>query len=481
MPHHLIRPRLALAMALCAAVLSTSGLSDAQAAPRRAHKATLPPASTDFHPASHASLDLAMGKGQLIALPKPAASVLVANPDIADVQTPSPSRLFILGKASGTTTIYAIDAEDKIILQQDIRVRQNTDEIAKALKAQFPQYAITLDPSPGTMAVSGQVENAKDASDIMKTVEQYLGEKEKTVNRLSINQPTQVNLRVRVVEVSRQITQELGFNLETLTNLGAFKFDVLTGRSFYDTTTSTWSSSSTGAWSIGGGFHNSHSTALGLLDAMDQEGLVTTLAEPNLTAVSGQTASFLVGGEFPVPVAHGNTTTDNTVTVEFKPFGIALDFTPTVLSRDRISLKLRPEVSALSSSNGVTFDGYTIPGLTVRRLETTVELGSGQTFAVGGLLQSDIRDQVQKFPGLADLPVLGQLFRSTSFNNNETELVVLVTPYVVHPAQPQTLKTPWDALRPASDIEYVFHRRIGLAPGEEASEPRLHGPAGFMY
>ena len=236
-----------------------------------------------------------------------------------------------------------------------------------------------------------------------------------------------------------------------------------------------------GGFSVGGALNTKDTSVGAMLDILDREGLVTVLAEPNLTAVSGQTASFLAGGEYPIPVAQtGGTNDGNAITVEFKPFGIALDFTPTVLANDRISLNVKPEVSELSAANSIAMNGTVIPGLTVRRVETTVELGSGQSFAIGGLLQNNVRDVLSQLPGLGNIPVLGRLFSSTDYQNNKTELVVIVTPYLVKPTGPGQLRSALDSLRPAGEVEAVLQRQLGFDP-LSPNTPRLLGNAGFAY
>lgn len=235
-------------------------------------------------------------------------------------------------------------------------------------------------------------------------------------------------------------------------------------------------SNSSGAYSFLGGYSKGGSSIQTMIDALDKEGLVSVLAEPNLTATSGQTASFLAGGEFPIPTRQESDVT----TVEFKSFGVALDFTPTVLSDDRISIKVRPEISEIDTTNSITMDGISIPGISVRRVETTVELASGQSFAIGGLLQSNIRDTLSKVPGLGSIPVLGKLFSSSDYRNNKSELVVIVTPYLVRPTSPGQLTTPLDSMRASSDIEYILHRKTGYDP-VQSSVPRLTGAAGFVY
>jgi len=447
-------------------------------------------------------MDISIGKGEVLMLPRPAAAVFVADPEIADIQSPSPKRVFLIAKASGTTTLYALDAEDHVILQREIRVRHNVGAMGDMLRGRFPQYSLTLEPARGSIIVSGSVDSATDAEEIIHSVEQTIGEKDKAINRLTISAPTQVNLRVRVVELSRNVDQQFGINWQSLLNVGKFSVNLLNGRDFFTegttsittttgigggttttTTPGTYPIPSAG-WAVGGNnvYNSKHVNLSAMIDALDQEGLLTMLAEPNLTAVSGQTASFLAGGEFPIPISQ----TNNAISVEFKKFGIALDFTPTVLSRDRINLHIRPEVSELTPANGIILNGLSIPGLTVRRMETTVELASGQSFAIAGLMQNNVHDQEARLPGLGSLPVLGKLFSSTTYQNNESELVVLVTPYVVKPGKSDHMRSPIDALRPANDIEYLVkkHRLVDVQPDQSViatQGPRLHGPAGFLY
>jgi pilus assembly protein CpaC len=444
-------------------------------------------------------MDLSIGKGEVLILPRPAAAVFVSDPEIADIQSPSPKRVFLIAKASGTTTLFALDANDNVILRREIRVRHNVSELGDMLHSRFPQYSITLEPSRGSMIVAGAVDSATDAEAIMRSIEQSLGEKDKAINRLTISAPTQVNLRVRVVELSRNVDQQFGINWQSLLNVGKFSVNLMNGRDFFTEGTSTTTTSPTGTtttttpgtynipstgWAVGGNniYNSKHVNLSAMIDALDQEGLLTMLAEPNLTAVSGQTASFLAGGEFPIPISQ----TNNAISVEFKRFGIALDFTPTVLSRDRINLHIRPEVSELSTANSIIINGLSIPGLSVRRMETTVELASGQSFAIAGLMQNSVHDQEARLPGLGSLPVLGKLFSSTTYQNNESELVVLVTPYVVKPGHTDNMRSPIDALRPANDVEYLVKKKrvTDLEPDQSVittQGPRLHGPAGFLY
>jgi pilus assembly protein CpaC len=218
-----------------------------------------------------------------------------------------------------------------------------------------------------------------------------------------------------------------------------------------------------------------------------EEGLVTILAQPNLTAISGQTASFLAGGEFPIPVAQNNSGGNNTITIEFKQFGVKLDFVPTVLSTDRIAIKVRPEVSQLSTQGAIRVGDLEIPALSVRRAETTIRLGSGESFAIAGLIQDNVNTDISKFPWLGDLPIIGTLFRSSRFQRQETELVIIVTPYVVRPVpEGPSLKLPTDGMQPASDIEQLVLQRLvkpsaGIADPAALGGARLRGDAGFIF
>ena len=235
---------------------------------------------------------------------------------------------------------------------------------------------------------------------------------------------------------------------------------------------------SNNAYSLFGQFKTGSTDIQALVDALNQEGLVTVLAEPSLVALSGQTASFLAGGEFPIPVSQVN----GAISVDFKQFGVKLDFTPTVLSDGRISLKVRPEVSQIDTTVSVTTGGVTVPGLSVRRADTTVELASGQSFAIAGLLQSNTTDIISQVPGMGSIPILGKLFSSTNYQNNKTELVIMVTPYLVEPTDPGKLRTPLESLvSPSNDVEYSFQQHRAASAPPQAGEPRLVGAAGYVY
>jgi len=430
------------------------------------------------------TLLLNASSGELLHLPEAATAVFVADPEIADVQVPTPLTVFVLAKKAGTTTLFVLGANSKTLLKKIILVSgsDSIGEMQHALKTRFPALDLSLTASPGSLMVSGRVPNAADADSVVQTLTASLPEKSKLINMMTLARPIQVNLRVRVTQVDRNVTQQLGINWNTLASSGHFQGGISSGRQFYTPATATTPASillsPTNAYSILGSFMVGGTQIQGLLDALDQEGLVTTLAEPNLTTLSGETASFLAGGEYPVPVPSSSS---NNISIEYKPYGVSLDFTPTVLADNRISLKVRPQVSELDFTNAITIAGTKVPALTVRRLETTVELSSGQSFAIGGLLQSNTSDLLAMLPGLGQLPILGKLFSNKNYQNNKTELVVIVTPYLVQPTDPGRLLQPIDSVtRPSNDIEFSLQRILGLDP-LSGSTPKLLGAAGFVY
>jgi pilus assembly protein CpaC len=434
--------------------------------------------------ATEGSLTIEVHKGRVIRLPRPAATVFVADPEIADVQAQSASIVYLFGRRTGSTSLYAIDENDQLLVRTAVVVQHNLSGLRQAIGQLMPDARVVAGTVDGSIVLDGLVENPVQAQELRELAERYLGEDETVLFRVRVASPTQVNLRVRVAEVSRDVLKEFGINWEALFQSGNFTFGFVSGRAVSDGAGSflrspTGADSAFGSWESGDDFINT------ALDALAEEDLVNILAEPNLTALSGETASFLAGGEFPIPVDQDD---DNGVTIEFKEFGISLAFTPTVLSSNRISLRVRPEVSDLSDKGAITINGLTIPALATRRAETTVELGSGQSFAIGGLLSTDIENAISKYPGIGDLPVLGALFRSTRFRSNETELVILVTPYLVRPVDEPRIALPTDGYRAPSDVERILMGRLHsarLQPGRAGplspeGARRLVGPVGFV-
>jgi pilus assembly protein CpaC len=375
-------------------------------------------------------LAIEIDEGQLLRLDRPMSSVFIANPEIADVTAKSDRMLYIFGRKVGTTTLFALDSNDNVIANVSVTVSHSLTRLQEALNSLTLDGFVTASSVDGAIVLSGAVASATDAENARRLATRFLGDDGEVINRLAVTAPNQVNLRVRFAEVSRDITNQFGFNWDVFVDSG-FQFAL---SSLPPTA---------GINSIFAGGTAGDASINALIDALAEDELVTVLAEPNLTAVSGETASFLAGGEFPMPVAQD----DNKITVEFKPFGVSLAFTPTLIGRNRISMRVRPEVSQISDAVQFMAGQISIPSLTVRRAETTVELASGQSFAIAGLIQDRTRQEHSRIPGLGDLPILGALFQSDRFQRNETELVIIVTPYIVRPVDAEDLRTPVDPYR----------------------------------
>jgi pilus assembly protein CpaC len=431
--------------------------------------------------AADQSITLEASVGRSLPVSGRAATVFVANPEIADVQASGDgSSIFLFGKAPGSTSVIALSSGNQPLATYRVTVTPPISGLNQRLATELPDNRVSVESTPTALILSGEVASPGQAQHAVEIAKTYLGKDQTVVNRMSISAGTQVNLRVRVAEVSRTVTKELGFNWESLFNIGAFTLGIATGRDAI-TAAGTILRGPNGSATLPFGYHDKNADINVVIDALATDGLISVLAEPNLVALSGEAASFLAGGEFPIPVAQR----DNDITIEFKKFGVSLDFVPTVLSGNRINMKVRPEVSELTDQGAIEINGLRIPALSVRRAETTVELGSGQSFAIAGLLQNTSRTNVDKVPGLGDVPVLGTLFRSSRFQRNETELVIVITPYIVRPvSQATALAVPNDAVQPASDLERIFLGRINTPrtaiPPIGPGAARLKGDVGFM-
>lgn len=430
---------------------------------------------------------LNVGTGQVIRFDRPVASIFVADPEIADVQAYSPTLIYTFAKSTGTTTLFAVDADEQLILRRNIRVTHALQSLSEAISAAAPDGAVKVSSIQGGIIIEGTVARPSDSHDIALIAQNYLGDEETLINRLQVNGSVQVNLRVRVAEMSREVTKLFGINIDAAAQVGDTFFSFLSGRSFLSEDRSTFSRfiDNNGPAGAALGSYTGNDFAIdGIIDALEREGLASILAEPNLTALSGQTATFLAGGEFPVPIGRS----DNEIEIQFKEFGVRLAFTPTVLNKNRISLQVRPEVSDLDFSNALELSGVLVPALKTRRAETTIELGSGQSFAIGGLISSNTQSNLEKYPGLGDVPVLGTLFRSTDFQRSESELVIIVTPYLVRPTRPELLASPTDDFYASNDLERILSGRLRTATSAEGtSVPAISanqgiiGPAGFIF
>jgi pilus assembly protein CpaC len=341
----------------------------------------------------------------------------------------------------------------------------------------------------GTDAIlTGTVPNAAAAQQAEAIARGYVGDKGGVVDNLNVLGAIQVNVRVRIAEINRSVTRQLGFNWQALGSSSTWRFGLRTGAAAISPLITPLLplgipplSNAPTANQLGAGVTSGNWDVNGIIDALAADQLITVLAEPNLTALSGETASFLAGGEFPIPIAGNTTNGATTITVEFKTFGVSLALVPTVLSQNRLNLRVRPEVSQLSPNGAVNVPvgsgSLTIPALTVRRAETTVELGSGQSFAIAGLLQKTSLDNTNALPWIGEVPVIGALFKSNDFQRGESELVIIVTPYVVQPASsPTALRTPMDGFRPATDLDRILLGRQA-APGPAGGPPL---DAGFI-
>lgn len=443
-----------------------------------AHRAN----AAEVRDTGEAPIVLEASKGTLIRLDRPASTVFVADPEVADVQVKSPRLVYLMAKQPGETVIYAVDREERVLLNRRIAVNHNLSRLQATLSKMLPGSDVKVETMDKTLVLSGSVLTAKDADAAQRLALRLVKDEEDLVNQLSVVAPNQVHLRVRVAEVSRDILKQFGINWDAVFRTGNFLFGFATGLPAANAVGQAIVRNN-GTNSIVAGFRSSKIDLNGVIDALDDEGLITILAEPNLTAVSGESATFLAGGEFPILVPGD----DNKIAVEFKQFGVSLAFTP-VLVGSRISLKVNPEVSQLTTTGAVQIAGFTIPALTTRRAETTVELGSGQSFAIAGLLQNNITRDVNKLPGLGELPVLGGLFRSDRFQRNETELVIIVTPYIVRPVDSKRLTTPTKGLKPPNDTDRIYRGKTHR-PHLEKEKRTVHGrgarnglagPAGFV-
>lgn len=439
-------------------------------------------------------LDLPLNKAAIIHLPVDAADVLVTNPEVADAVIRTPTRAYLLGQAIGQTNAFFFDAEGNLILDLDIRVERDMRALQEALDRFLPDRRVQAEAMNDHIVLSGSVRSAAEADTALRLAQRWTDDPENVLSMLAIEGREQVMLSVRIVEMQRTIVRQLGINLSAAGQIDDVAFNVATEQEFSLVGRAlSGLNTSLNYTAQGGGDINS---AGALIQALERVGLVRTLAEPNLTAISGEAANFLAGGEFPVPVGRDR---DGNIIVEYKQFGVGLGFTPMVLSEGRISLRISTEISELTNQGSLelgsqqvtddqgnvigTIPGLSIPGLNVNRAETTVELPSGGSLVLAGLIQEETRQNLDGVPGVQNLPVLGALFRSRDFENQETELVVLVTPYLVDPINQNEAATPADGFQNASELETIFLGNINRAyavPGARTEDRSWNGPVGFL-
>ena len=489
-------------------------------------------------------LVLPKGKSAIVDLPVEARDVVVSNPQVADAVMRTARRGFILGSALGETNVYFLDAQGHQILSLEVSVARDTSELGSLISRLVPEARVKFDAVGESIILNGEVPNAATSDRVIRIANQYAGSADKIVNMMSIKSGDTVQLQVRIVEMQRTVIKQMGINLSATNllnnllpedwgvNLATANGFTVNGSLLGGATTSanwaknfirpnsyTFNSGQAGLldpsiFTGAGGFSQEIDAATGLIkttygpgtvvsgdsagttiQALERVGLARTLAEPTLSAISGESAKFLAGGEFPVPISQEG----SRISVEFKPFGVGLGFTPVVLSPNRISLKLSTEVSEISTAasfrqpdtiirdtNGAVTDvirGLSIPGVSVRRAETTMELPSGRSMVVAGLIQQQTRQAVEGLPGLKDLAIIGNLFKSRDFLNSETELVIIVTPYLVGSTTMDKLQTPADGYNPASDANALLLSRLNrvVRPSSSGTPSRKYNaPIGHV-
>ncbi len=412
---------------------------------------------------------VAVGKSTTISVPAPYTDVLVAEPRIADVTPVDTHSVSVVGKAMGSTVITLYGANKTLLATVNVVVSADLEGLKAQLHQILPAEAgIAISAANQSIVLSGTVTSPAALQQVMALAETY--NPGKVVNLLSVQGTQQVMLSVRFVEMDRSAAKNLGLNVSQTSTTGQPQISVTTGDTLVNAATTALNTF--GNFSLL--FRSGGGDLTFLFDALDTKGLVKTLAEPTLVALSGDTASFLAGGEFPIPVNAVSTGAAGTVpyiTIQFKDFGVSLAFTPTILADGLVNMVINPEVSSIDPTLSVNTGGVSVPGIKVRRAHTTIELRDGESFTIAGLLEDDYQDNIRQFPWLGDIPVLGTLFRSTSYQQNETELVMVVTPHLVTPRR-ATTATPADQFVPPSDFELFLlgEQRRGelLSPEDRA-------------
>jgi len=455
----------------------------ASQAPPATEVAPAAPAVTGSIPMRTRFLPLGVGKSVVVDLPRDVKDVLVADPKIANAVIRSPQRAYIIGAGVGQTNVVFFDAEGQQVSSYDIAVKRDLNGIRVALRQILP--GVQIEGVGEGVVLTGSVSSPVEAQQAGDIAARLVGSPDKVVNSIIVRSRDQVMLKVHVAEVRRDIVKQMGIDLSASMNYGTAVVNFNNANPF----------TANGAPLVSGNAFSASSILKGLptvtatIRAMETAGVVHTLAEPNLTAISGESATFIAGGEFPIPAGYSCDPTTHVCTtqISYKKFGISLNFTPVVLSEGRISLRVMTEVSELSNDNaitvsqaltGTTTNSIVIPSIRTRRAETTLEIPSGGSMAMAGLIQQQTKQAINGLPGLDQVPVLGQLFRSQDYVNNETELMVLVTPYVVRAVAQKELSRPDDGFAPASDSQSALLARINRIYGVAARVEPIGGYQG---
>ena len=430
-------------------------------------------------------INLPRGSSFAVDLPTDARDVIVPNPLVAEAMLHSPRRITIIGLAPGETDAVVLDAAGRTILSLRVRVDAGTSALQDTLTRIVPGSNVRAEAVNDSIILTGTVSSPGEADRVSQVARAFVSAPEKVINMMTIAGSDQVMVRARVIEVQRTAIKQLGLDVSAILNGAGDGLEFAQAATF----------AVSGA-QLGGGIANYTDTTFGgrtlstSIRAFERAGLVRILAEPNLTAVNGENAEFLAGGEFPVPVGRDSDGGSTKITVEFKPFGVRLAFRPIVLSQGRISLQLSTEVSELTTAGAFTLGGtadnsLVIPALNVRRASSTVELPSGGSLMIAGLLREDTRQNIDQLPGIGSLPVLGALFRSRDYLSGETELVIIIEAYIVSPTSAGRLQTPADGLQIASDAQTLLFGQLNQAyarPAGDASAPATawQGPVGYV-
>lgn len=440
---------------LCLALLSLGAPALLTAVPAAAQSGPALP-SRDLHAGT---LEVPLNKSQVVNADRPIAKAMIGNDDIADILPLTDRSIYVLGKKMGTTSLTLYDARGRVIAIMDVAVGPDVELLNSQLRDMLPGQNVEARISNDSVVLTGTVNSAGAADKAARLAKAYAGDK--VINLISVGSSQQVMLEVRFAEVNRSSGKEFG--ISAFGNSAGGSFGGVIGRG----SNLTGNNGGIGILTLdsltgqNGIFRQDISlgglSLQGILNALETKGLARTLAQPTLIALSGERASFLAGGEFPIPVAQSGGSSGNNgsqaITVEFKTFGVSLSFTPTVLSDNTINLVVEPEVSEIDPTASLTLNGITIPGLRTRRVSTTLELRDGESFAIAGLLQQDTKVQISQMPLLGSLPIIGTLFRSTRYQKGETELLIVVTPRLVAPIKPSQVRLPTDRVRDPNDVE----------------------------
>ena len=489
---HNLRGAAAAVMSLvCAAVAQAGGDADPAGArgsgydPVHHSELILPPSGGR---GVERKITIGLDKSVLVDVPEDIQNVLVSNPEIVDAVVQTSRQVYLLAKAVGEANAFLMAPDGRRLAVIEITVNRDLTALNESLARLLPGSKIRAEMMGDTVILAGSVANPVDANRAADLASRLVKSKDKVVNMLAADAKEQVLLKVQVAEVHRDGLRRIGVDLPgAVVGAGNFTFTKVIQNAFPVTSAivpaaaalapgvppfAAAGSALQSTWSSGG------DSVTAMVQALERTGVLRTLAEPTLTAMSGETAKFLAGGEFPVPVSQN----ENTISVEWKQFGVNVAFKPVVMTEGRISLTISAEVSEISTEGAVTLETISLPGLKVRRAETTLEMPSGATLAMAGLLSDETRQSVEGTPALKNLPILGALFRSNDFRKRETELVILVTPYIATHSQPGEIAKPGDGFAPQSELKELFFGNINrvYGHGEDPANHRYRGDYGYI-